>query len=618
MLTKKVSVSLAETLVVNMVCYYIFFVWQSNQDVYLLLNPHPSFLLSLLVGARYGNVAGLISSLVSCLFYIYAHFEVNHNIGNVFTYFQYYKFLLMFIMGAVLTGYIKDKLDIRSELQKHEISLLTESYKHLKKNHHDLEKTQQELKKQIINSEESILHLYEIASRLDTLDMEGVYTETVGILKKYLKADTISIYSYIEESRYLRLKLKIGQGGFDKRSIDIGSSKGFTMVTEEKRAIRWNEVKEDQFALMSAPIMKDDKILAVVNIEKMDFDKLSEYAFQLFKLIIDWVNKALSQAIYVDELKESKYIPQTNWLRYDYFIERLKEEERRLQEFGMEFCLLNFILEQHEEPRSLSEVLSGYLRSVDVVGYDEQRGVLYILLPATPKNDLIVVEQRILSKMGHLLGRIGDQDLMEPLTQPYVAEAAPAFDDTPMEVSEENLAPGQNPQETEIIDRISDEETADEETIIEETIVEEKMIDQVMVHEEGLDEKESHIPSAKELLIEGMHLVKTQNFSEAVQYFKRVLKAEPELEIKFLTISELCSLYQQLGLYNLAIDIITVHSQDYQLKNHPGMIRLMQKSLYIQCLITLLVKYDCGPMPYDHISEGIKKEAFVMYLKKAS
>ena len=51
----------------------------------------------------------------------------------------------------------------------------------------------------------------------------------------------------------------------------------------------------------------------------MDFDRLSEYAFQLFKLIMDWVNKSLNQAIYLDEIKESKYIPGTKLLQKEFF-----------------------------------------------------------------------------------------------------------------------------------------------------------------------------------------------------------------------------------------------------------------------------------------------------------
>ena len=651
---KKILICLIETVVVNIVSYFLFYVLQTNQDVYLALNPHPCFILSLIMGVRYGNVPGFLSAFISCFFYVMVYYELYHNITNIFIYFQYYKFLLMFIGGAIILGYIKDNFDLKIEKMKNAISVLTENFKHLYKTHKTLEGTQHELKKQIINSEESILHLYEIASKLETLDSEQVYTETIGILSKYLKADAVSIYSYIEGTGYLRLKVRIGQINLDNRSINIHDSIGFTKVVLEKRAIKWPEVNENNFPLMSAPIMKEDKVLAIVNIEQMDFDKLSEYAFQLFRLIVDWVNRALGQAIYVDELKESKYVNGTNWLRYDYFVERLNEEERRQKEFGMEYSLLTYVL-KHPTLTYFHETLLKYLRSVDVVGYDDTKGIIFILLPATPRDNLIIVEERILSKLGNLLGKISGEEEITERVQSHSRVSPQQQTMTTIESSEsieiqadyhEEVREPEEIEEVEYFQVVAQEENMltlayqtflpsvvsedsppvgiqNQDSYLKEFGNEEVQISEYLPEESNIETAvQSEVAyidnlTAESLLIEGIRLSKEKNFPQAVRYFNKVLKSQPEQELQYLAVYELSSLYQHLGLYSMALDIISTFCGNSCLKNHPGMNNLVQKSRYIQCLTDLLDKYQYGQIPYEMIPEEVRKKAFINFLKLA-
>lgn len=394
-----------ETLVVNIVVYYIFFIMEPNQDTYIKLNPHPLLLLSIFMGMRYGNYPALISATISSLFYMDAFLKLDGSFSELFRYFANYKYILLFFWSALIFGTFKDNHDTAVARLNEEHELLRKKNKQLKESFMLTKKVEEELKKQIIGSEESILHLYEIASRLETLDSEQVYTETIGILSKYLRADAVSIYTYIEKTGFLRLKIKIGETGSLGRSLFVRDSDGFSKVAIEKRAIKWQDAEDEKFPLMSAPLIKNDEVIAVVNIEHMNFDRLSEYAFQLFKLIIDWVNKALDRAIFVDGLMSSKYFPETNLLRYEFFLERLKEEERRQREFGMEFGLLQYRA-VNMIPESIAEYTGKLFRSVDVVGFNPENEIVYILLPATPQENLYLIEERIASQLGDRFEKI--------------------------------------------------------------------------------------------------------------------------------------------------------------------------------------------------------------------
>lgn len=402
---KKNLASIFETILFNVVIYYIFFILQPNQEVYLNLNPHPLFILSIIMGLRYGKKLGATSAVISVCFYIYIFLQINKDIFMLVEHFKNYKYILLFLWSAVILGTFKD--NYTTNLKKHtdEIELLKESYKQLEKDYLVTEKIQKELKKQIISSEESIISLYDIASKLETFETEELYTETIGILAKYLKANSISIYYYNEKSKYLRLKISYGDKVEDRKSLLISDSKGFSNVIYNEKVVRWQETKEKDFPLMSSPLVRNGKVIAIINIEDMDFDRLSEYAFQLFKLIMDWVNKSLNQAIYLDEIKESKYIPGTKLLQKEFFQDRLKVEERREREFGMEFGILKYRIE-NLSIESINERAIKSLRSVDIISYDITNKILFILVPATSKENLYIVEDRILNNFQESITKI--------------------------------------------------------------------------------------------------------------------------------------------------------------------------------------------------------------------
>lgn len=407
MQTKKVILSIVETMLANIVIYFLFYKIQPNQDLYLRLNPHPLIMLGIIFSIRYGNYLGVFFALVSSIFYGVVFYKINGELVSLFINLKNYKFVLIIFWSGMIFGTLKDNYKANIEKLTNKNRLLLDNYKKLNSTHRLTQEVLDELKKQIINSEESILQLYEIASSLETFNSEEIYTETVGIISKYLRAETVSVYTYDESSSYMRLKIRMGSSINEKRSLNISNSEGFRKVVFEKQVIRLSDVDDDNFPLMSAPLVRDNKVVAVVNIESMNFDDLSEYAFQLFKIIIDWVNKALEQAVYVDNLSDSKYYTGMKLMKYDAFIERVEEEERRKREFGMEYSILKYRV-NNMNLEDINNKIGRELRAVDVISYDSVGGILYILLPATPQSNCFIVDQRIKDELKHRVEKLDD------------------------------------------------------------------------------------------------------------------------------------------------------------------------------------------------------------------
>ncbi len=148
-----------------------------------------------------------------------------------------------------------------------------------------------------------------------------------------------------------------------------------------------------------SPIQHDDSVIAVINIEDMDFDVLSEYAFNLFKVIVEWVSRSIGQAIFVEtQLREDKYLEETNFLKYSEFESRLTQERRRESEFGLEFLYLKYHLTESEF-EDVHGNLSSFMRSVDVFSYEDESNTIHILLPATPPSAFNIINERILKNL---------------------------------------------------------------------------------------------------------------------------------------------------------------------------------------------------------------------------
>ncbi len=392
--TTKTILCIIETIIINFILFFFIFEKQANQEIYLFLNPNPLLFLSIIMGLRYGLKLGIISSIISCVFYIYAFFNLYNDFTLLYSSIEYYKYPLLFLWSAAILGAFKDNHIRTLNKLKNDFYILQLEKNDLEKDYFLLDKIEKELKNQIIKSDESIISLYEIATKLETFEKEDIYTETIGVLKKYLKATNITLYTYDKESNYLRLKISYGVI-LEKTSIDASNCNWFKKVNETRDVVKTSYVADDKaHPLMSAPLIRDNEIIAIVNINEMDFDMLSEYAYNLFQLIIKWINRTLDKASFVEKLVDNKYIENTKLVTAKHFKKRIEVEKRRKKEFGMDYCILSYRV-ANLNIEELDTMCKKTLRNVDIAYYNINRNTLSFLLPATKKSNSYILEDKI-------------------------------------------------------------------------------------------------------------------------------------------------------------------------------------------------------------------------------
>lgn len=381
---KKTVLKIVEIIIINFIVYYIFVHILSVKEEFLSLNLHPLILVVLIISLRYGMVYGIITATFSSLIYLYVYYLLGRDLYILFVDFMYYKFLLMFYLTAIIIGKFKDKYRNEKIKLNNRIVELEQYYKKVKEENKNYEMMHKELKHQVIGAEHSLLSLYDIAKSLQTLDPEDVFTKVIGVYTKFINAEEISIYTR-EKNDLLRLKIRYGNIENDKSSIDINDVYDYRPVIKEKRAVKRTKNSHNDFSIFTAPVLDEKgEVIAVISIDSIAFERVTDYNFTLFKVITDWVNQSLNYAIeYAKNSEDSKY-QRSNIVSYKKFTSLDSIHKERYSSFKLEYCKLSYRL-SGEDSEQLKEMVSKKIRRVDYVSYDREKDKLFVLLPATKK-----------------------------------------------------------------------------------------------------------------------------------------------------------------------------------------------------------------------------------------
>ncbi|MBM7624817.1 GAF domain-containing protein [Sporohalobacter salinus] len=403
---RRFKYSAIETLILNLIIFGIYFMFNPAREEFLTLNVHPLLIVTAVISLRYGNYLGLLSATIASFTFGTAYYLLGKDLYLLVMDFKYYKFLLMFYFAAVLLGRFRDNYEMKLRNRKREYQQLKTNYDQLQKNYEQIEMVNSELKKQIVEAEDSILSLYQIASSLERLDSEEVYTEVMGVLTKFLEAEVVSIYLLNDRGDFLRLKLRLGEESRLQNSIELEEFSALQLVVSEQKVIKKSGQHRRDTPLLSAPIINQEEVIGIINIEKMNFNRVTDYNYNLFKIIIDWINQALARAVLVeDRTNGTKYHKETGIMKYEDFKERLAEEKKRKERYGMEYSLLKFknkALALVDIDRKFQQLVRG----VDVISYDQQQDIIYVLLPATPRKFIPKIEDRILAVFNEEVERL--------------------------------------------------------------------------------------------------------------------------------------------------------------------------------------------------------------------
>lgn len=357
-----------------------------------LFNIDLLLLYILSAGIIFGKVQALIGCGLAVLLYSWQGLQNGREVVSLFTDHTTLIQFAVYLFVALLIGYVIDRKHLREETAKNELKLFQDKYQLLDDIYTETRKVKDELQTQILYSEDSVGEIYSIIKKIDSLEPDDVFNGVISVLEQIMKTNEASIYLVGQGNRYLRLvsKSNVENSQFPT-SIEVTPNSPFARAIEENKVFI-NRNLDANFPMMIAPIWKEDRAVAVICTNEMNFDHLTLYHENLFHVVTNLITASVARAYdFVNATHHERYIEGTNILKPEYFHRAVESKQKAQEQLNIPYYLLRI-----DPPGNMEDVInriSSSLRDTDYIGMDEN-GFYWILLSNTNKDNAQAVINR--------------------------------------------------------------------------------------------------------------------------------------------------------------------------------------------------------------------------------
>ena len=377
-----------------------------NQAQFKMIDLRLIFVV--LFGSTYGINYGIAAAAAESLSLIRA-FEAEGSSWYVLFYepSNWIPFIFYFAVGAIC-GYIRMKNKNNVQFIKEENNLLQEKFLFTREMYQETIEDKNLYKKQILGSKDSFGKIFDITRKLDVIQPQELYIETIRVLEDVLENKTFGLYTLNRENGYGRLETASAQvQGNYPNSIKL-SEYSAAMEELENGNVWANREFLENYPMYMAGVRKNGELVMLICIQQVSREQMSLYFLNLFKILSGLVETSLLRALeYQKAVEYRQYVKGTHILKTEYFEERLKVQHDMREQKLASYVLLK--VEYSEMSlKEADEILRSKVRENDVWGISESKE-LYLMLVQTDKEALPNILARL--KQAGLVCRQIDEEL---------------------------------------------------------------------------------------------------------------------------------------------------------------------------------------------------------------
>ncbi len=381
-----------------------------NDVGFLNVQPHPYWIVVLLISVRYGFLPGFLAGLSSGLLFLLFRAATIPDISLLeLRSMELWGTPLLFwttgmALGEIRQGHIREHTATLTKLRDN-MTVCETQQKELRA----LEQAKVEMDTRIFSQEHTLSTIYEAAQALRTLDSESIYMAILDLLRQYLGVEECSIYML--ENNVFQLKASKRTVSPKPRATIALESEPLWSVYRERRTHTLDAAlrREQQTTgiLIATPVLTSSgmEAMGVLVVERMPFLKFNPTSIRMVELISDWCGSSLENALLHKNTRE-KLITDDIADVYNarYLRRRLGEEFARAKRYGLELSVIYLEIpgfqerlpeEQQATRIAFASVIQSHLRNIDLVFLHETPGAFVILLPTTPMQGARVVVNNI-------------------------------------------------------------------------------------------------------------------------------------------------------------------------------------------------------------------------------
>ena len=377
-----------------------------NQAQFKMIDLRLLFVV--LFGSMYGINYGIAAAAAESLSLIRA-FEAEGSSWYVLFYepSNWIPFIFYFAVGAIC-GYIRMKNKNNVQFIKEENDLLQEKFLFTREMYQETIEDKNLYKKQILGSKDSFGKIFDITRKLDVIQPQELYIETIRVLEDVLENKTFGLYTLNRENGYGRLETASAQvQGNYPNSIKL-SEYSAAMEELENGNVWANREFLENYPMYMVGIRKNGELVMLICIQQVSREQMSLYFLNLFKILSGLVETSLLRALeYQKAVEYRQYVKGTHILKTEYFEERLKVQHDMREQKLASYVLLKVEYSEMSLQKA-DEILRSKVRENDVWGISESKE-LYLMLVQTDKEALPIILARL--KQAGLVCRQIDEEL---------------------------------------------------------------------------------------------------------------------------------------------------------------------------------------------------------------
>jgi hypothetical protein len=363
---------------------------------YTILNGIDFFVIYIIImSVMYSITHSYISIFLSSIMYVVMKMLLGMEFTDIIMdYGTLIKILFFFLVG-ILVGYSKDRLSLKNTELMEERASKQEELERI----YDISDRHIQIKKmfeeRLINYDNSIAKVYSIVSQLDLLDPEKIVSSALDVVMQIMGVNDVAIYVKSNEGLYRMAGCSSRRAQKLKNIINLEDYEALEGVLLEER-IFVNRKMDPNLPSMAAPVFSDQKLIYMIMLYNMDFDKMTLYQENLFSVLSKIVASSFEKAYrYQNDTKDSRYVPGTNILLAEAFTEIVKTKLNGTGTNIADFAVLKTPVERSQMMEKGAE-LANILRDNDYVGMnDADPNSLLLLLNNTSEKDLPFVYKKI-------------------------------------------------------------------------------------------------------------------------------------------------------------------------------------------------------------------------------
>ncbi|MTH52810.1 hypothetical protein GKZ89_05260 [Bacillus mangrovi] len=252
-------------------------------------------------------------------------------------------------------------------------------------------------KKRFLEAEDQYSEMYDMITALNLTESDPIFNEMVRIVNQRFKTRQLILYLISSQGDSLRSKINTNSHGKLKANYLFDEMPSLLKrVLAESQKVQFHSAEDDDFSpAAAAPVFVFGEKRYILALDGISLSSCTSQQIQWLDWCLKWMGNRLSFAYrYERERNQHDMYLDTGIYRIASFFKRFNAELERAEKIGQPFV----IFEISTKGLSIGEIdllMKKQLRELDSAGWDEERNVLYVLLPGVDPSNEGAVRKRL-------------------------------------------------------------------------------------------------------------------------------------------------------------------------------------------------------------------------------